>query len=575
MNKQNNMSNMNKQNNMSNMNKQNNMSNMNKLNNKSNNMQNKQYINSKPSFSASGYSGSSVFGIVLLVIVIIIVASVAYWAYGVYNSKKFETSVDVVALADVKNASSVFAIGSGTIPNSTYSNAYSISMWLNIADYSYNYGNEKVILRRGVAGSGNPEIVLGDKSNDLIVRLKLQSAIGARTNIVNISSGVSPSVVSGIAVSKFENIQPAQEHTDAPKISDNSAPFESQVIQKEFFDMISGNEVNTGKTSIEKFDNVSDTVNAMVAVLIDLCNLSTALKSQSNADDQVLALNTTFQQIIDSLEQTRTASATASATPSATSNIITNDMSSGFNKLISNLPALLNSSANPNITQIITKLQTDITALQGLTANNGNGNISISSIESAVNSKLATTNCAITLNGSSDTDLTVNLFESLMNLIKQSLYTYINNMSNGIQKVYPNLGQNANVNCLLDTQNKDPSIGSCVYKMLPLQKWVHVIVSVNNQVVDIYVDGQLGSSCVLKGFPAISTDDISLTPDGGFSGQISQVIFSNTAMTIPKMQKLYYAGPVPSNGILSTIPSWVWYIIIIIIVAAVIYSVVM
>ena len=451
-------------------------------------------------------------------------------------------------------------------------------MWLNIADYSYNYGNEKVILRRGVAGSGNPEIVLGDKTNDLIVRLKLQSAIGARTNIVSIASGVSPSVVSGIAVSKFENIQPVQnqeqEQLDAPKISDNSAPFESQVIQKEFFDMISGNEVNTGKTSIEKFDNVSDTVNAMVAVLTDLCNLSTALQSQSNADDQVLALNTTFQQIIDSLEQSRTASATASATPSATSNIITNDMSSGFNKLISNLPELLNSSANPNITQIITKLQTDITALQGLTANNGNGNISISSIESAVNSKLATTNCAITLNGSSDTDLTVNLFESLMNLIKQSLYTYINNMSNGIQKVYPNLGQNANVNCLLDTQNKDPSIGSCVYKMLPLQKWVHVIVSVNNQVVDIYVDGQLGSSCVLKGFPAISTDDISLTPDGGFSGQISQVIFSNTAMTIPKMQKLYYAGPVPSNGLLSSIPSWVWYAIILIIVVAIIYSIV-
>ena len=38
----------------------------------------------------------------------------------------------------------------------------------------YNYGKEKVILRRGEKGSGNPEIFLAEKTNDLIVRIKLQ-----------------------------------------------------------------------------------------------------------------------------------------------------------------------------------------------------------------------------------------------------------------------------------------------------------------------------------------------------------------------------------------------------------------
>jgi len=108
--------------------------------------------------------------------------------------------------------------------------------------------------------------------------------------------------------------------------------------------------------------------------------------------------------------------------------------------------------------------------------------------------------------------------------------------------------------------------------MIPIQKWVHVIVSVYNQVVDIYIDGQLGSSCVLKGFPAISNLDVNLTPDGGFSGQISRVSFSNTAMTVNKSQELYYAGPIATDSIFSMIPNWVWYTIVLLIIISIIYS---
>ena len=107
--------------------------------------------------------------------------------------------------------------------------------------------------------------------------------------------------------------------------------------------------------------------------------------------------------------------------------------------------------------------------------------------------------------------------------------------------------------------------------MIPLQKWVHVIVSVYNQVVDIYIDGQLGSSCVLKGYPSISNLDVNLTPDGGFAGQISKVSFSNTAMTVGKSQSLYYDGPIATDSLLSIIPNWVYYTIISIIFIVLIY----
>ena len=108
--------------------------------------------------------------------------------------------------------------------------------------------------------------------------------------------------------------------------------------------------------------------------------------------------------------------------------------------------------------------------------------------------------------------------------------------------------------------------------MLPLQKWVNVIVSVYNQVVDIYVDGLLTSSCILKTFPAISTDDVSLTPDGGFSGYISRVKFLNSAMTVQKAKDIYNDGPIYSPSLYSLIPTWVYYTVLVLIIAGIGYS---
>jgi len=616
---------------------------------------------SKPTLTTtiikSGYSGSNVFGIVLLIVVILLVSIACYWAYTVYSSRTFETSVDVVALSDVKNASSQFSIGSGTIPSSKYSNEYSISMWLNISDYTYNYGKEKVVLRRGDIGSGNPEIVLGDKNNDLIVRLKLQGPPSTSSLVVskfaNIPANIrnaklleqqprrqthqynvnepedtgyiqgefdlhgtttklmpcnntvfnkisgnninyptihydiatgcnnaptnadmkpadamtimleqSMRMKEGFKCSPYKGDQQTLGRVDISKLQDNSAPFESQVIHNDYFNLVSGNEViSCPKLRIENFDNLGDLVNAIVAVLTDLCNLAKALQSQSNADDQVNSMNTAFQQIIDALEQTRTSAKTSA------------DVENAFITAMGNIPALL--TPNSDITHYITQLETNLVKMKSITSTNATSADDLLTLQSAVNSKLEAQNCSIKLSGSTEIDNNINLYENLINLTKQSLYAYINNMGYGIQKEYPNLSSSQNVSCLIDSSiNKDPTIGTCVYKMLPLQKWVNVIVSVYNQVVDIYVDGQLGSSCVLKGYPDISTSNVMLTPDGGFSGQMSNVVFSNTAMTAHKARELYYAGPVPSASLFSMIPSWVWYVIIILIVVAILYSVV-
>jgi hypothetical protein len=590
--------------------------------------------NASSSWSPSGYSSSNVFGIVLLVIIILAICGACYWLYQTYTSKSFVNTIQTEVMPDVKDASVKFTIGNGTIPSSKYSNEYSISMWINVADYNYNYGKEKILLRRGKTGEGCPEIVLGAKDNDLIVRVKLQGAAAASKNIVsgfaNITSeqvnkvnqpqgnnehlhdtmgnfnleGTVPShkdynncifnMVSGNNIDyptvKYEmesaccdgpNIKPDSAMTlmveqtmkeafkscgypdgdmqtlgrvDLKTVTDNSAPIESQTYHNDYFTLISGNNVSScAKGRIENFTNVDDAVNAMVLVITDICNLAKLLQSSSNADSKIDDLNTGFQKIFDALEASRSSAKTSSD--------VSNIFISSFE--------YLNDRSNYNIRNLIDKLTVDVAALDAMS----DVSIDFITLRDNLNKKLQNINCPINFDGITEIDSSINFYESFINLMKKSIYAYINNMGHGIRKTYPDLASTVNASCLVDTAlNADPTIGTCIVKMIPLQKWVNIIVSVYNQIVDIYVDGQLASSCVLKGFPSLSTSDVDLTPDGGFSGKISRVMFSNSAATFTAAKSIYYKGPVASTSIFSIIPNWVYYGIVIVVILAIGYS---
>jgi hypothetical protein len=227
-------------------------------------------------------------------------------------------------------------------------------------------------------------------------------------------------------------------------------------------------------------------------------------------------------------------------------------------------------------TPLIANLQRDLDALEAASLQPGASSIGFSTIQSAVNTKLSSMNCPLTLSGNNEVDITTNFYAAFISMVKKSLYAYINNMGAGLQQSMPELAGAQSASCLIQNiTNPDPTVGTCVVRAIPLQKWVHVIVSVYNQVVDIFIDGQLASSCVLKGFPAISTSNVLITPDGGFAGKISRVKFSNTAMTVQHAKKLYYDGPVATSGLLDMIPNWVWYGVIFIIILGIGYSVLM
>lgn len=128
-----------------------------------------------------------------------------------------------------------------------------------------------------------------------------------------------------------------------------------------------------------------------------------------------------------------------------------------------------------------------------------------------------------------------------------------------------------------DRKSFEDGCGKCFVENFPLQKWVHLVVSQYNNVIDIYVDGKLSSSCSMPSSPEVTTDNLQLSPDGGFSGQMGSTVYFNTALSAVDVHKIYSKGPegARQEGVVSklqNIPTLVYGVAILLIIGVIAYS---
>jgi hypothetical protein len=83
----------------------------------------------------------------------------------------------------------------------------------------------------------------------------------------------------------------------------------------------------------------------------------------------------------------------------------------------------------------------------------------------------------------------------------------------------------------------------CDIKNIPLQKWVHITYILNNRTVDIYIDGKLERSCVLRGVPKLNDEPVRVCDNGGFFGKISNLVYFRYAMKPDEVYNIYSKGP--------------------------------
>jgi hypothetical protein len=91
----------------------------------------------------------------------------------------------------------------------------------------------------------------------------------------------------------------------------------------------------------------------------------------------------------------------------------------------------------------------------------------------------------------------------------------------------------------------------CEVSNIPLQSWLSVGMSVFGRNLDVYIDGKLVKSCFLSGVPKPATGDISVTPDGGFSGYMC-TMYTYPRMLTPTDALNFFSSGTPCRNVTGT-----------------------
>ena len=113
-----------------------------------------------------------------------------------------------------------------------------------------------------------------------------------------------------------------------------------------------------------------------------------------------------------------------------------------------------------------------------------------------------------------------------------------------------------NVSIMLSCYGSNPETPEenfiCKVKNVNLQKWVSLILVMNNRTLDVYINGKLTKTCILPGVPRVNNDaDVQITPgnnpnnlddNAGFNGYVSKMKFFSYDMTPQQAYDEYRKG---------------------------------
>ena len=110
---------------------------------------------------------------------------------------------------------------------------------------------------------------------------------------------------------------------------------------------------------------------------------------------------------------------------------------------------------------------------------------------------------------------------------KQVLHHVTPNTTDGVMV---NLAANTNdllvaVKIAQDTSvgSTDPSHHICQVNNIPIQKWIHLVVSIHGRIIDIYMNGKLVRSCLASAVPTISDLSANDVKIGGATSTVNDI----------------------------------------------------
>lgn len=108
---------------------------------------------------------------------------------------------------------------------------------------------------------------------------------------------------------------------------------------------------------------------------------------------------------------------------------------------------------------------------------------------------------------------------------------YISPGNNALHIVMNTTGPNKASDAIVDISN------------IPLKKWVHVAIRMENTMMDVYVNGVIAERLVLSYVPNQNYSNVLICQNGGFSGNLSNLRYYDKALSVIQISNIVYWGP--------------------------------
>ena len=143
------------------------------------------------------------------------------------------------------------------------------------------------------------------------------------------------------------------------------------------------------------------------------------------------------------------------------------------------------------------------------------------------------------------------------NALQQSIYKHIfskgnnnwnSSSSNPIGVAYPNnapgvyLSPNTNdLHIFMNTY--DVISEEIIVNSIPMNKWFNITICCVNKSLDVYINGIVVNSHQLASVPKQNYGDVFVCNNGGFNGNLSNLVYYNKALSILELQNIMSSGP--------------------------------
>jgi hypothetical protein len=108
--------------------------------------------------------------------------------------------------------------------------------------------------------------------------------------------------------------------------------------------------------------------------------------------------------------------------------------------------------------------------------------------------------------------------------------------------VYLSNNENPTIHIIVDTV--DPKAPATIdINNIPLKKWFHLLIRLQNNSIDTYINGVISAHTILENVPKQTYYDVLICANGGFSGSLSNLRYYASALNIFSINAIVSAGP--------------------------------